>query len=50
MNKIINVNFKATPEESRAMKDDAFEHHMTLSAYIRWLAEQERERFKKGKG
>ncbi len=43
------ITFQCADEERQAMKNDAFDHHMTLSAYLRWLVEKEREKTKGGK-
>ena len=42
-NKVLR-NIKLTEDENEQLKNDAYEHKMNVSAYLRWLVERERVR------
>ena len=35
---------RMTEEENKHLKSDAYSHEMTVSEYVRWLIEKEREK------
>lgn len=37
------VNFRVTAEEKERLKKDAHRHEMTVTEYLKWLIERERE-------
>lgn len=45
-NKVIWVNFRSTEEEREQLRKDAHRHEMTVTDYLKWLVEKEREAMK----
>ena len=42
--KLVLRNIKLTEDENEQLRNDAYEHKMNVSAYLRWLVERERVR------
>lgn len=40
------INFRATKEERERLRKDAHRHEMTMTEYLKWLIEREREGMK----
>lgn len=40
--KLVLRNIKLTEDENEQLRNDAYEHKMNVSAYLRWLVERER--------
>lgn len=43
MEKKVWINFRSTEEEKERLKKDAHRHEMTVTEYLKWLIERERE-------